>query len=103
MKFNWDFDIKWSPELKSTLLNAFIGGGVGLASSFLSSGKLALAMMLVFAWATGQAIQKFTKWQPKVTQADGTEKQEIKWWLGNGLYPFSIFWVFCWVLFYNIL
>ena len=102
MKFNWNFDLKWTPELKATLIHAFMGSLVGLISSFLHSGKLALAMLLVFSWATGQAIQKFTSWQPKVAQADGTEKHEIKWWLGNGFYPFAVFWVFGWVLFFNI-
>jgi ABC-type branched-subunit amino acid transport system permease subunit len=103
MKFNWDFEFKWTPELKSTLVHALVGSIVGLVSSFLTSGKLALAMLLVFSWATGQAIQKFSKWQPKVAQSNGVEKYQTKWWLGNGFYPFLIFWLFCWVLFYNIL
>jgi len=103
MKFNWDFDLKWTPELKSTLTHAFMGGVIGLVSSFVTSGKVALIMMFAFAWVTGKALQHFTKWQPKVTQADGTEKYEMKWWLGNGLYPFFVFWIFGWILFYNIL
>ena len=103
MKFNWNFDLKWTPELKSTIVQAIVGCLVGLASAFLSSGKLAIGMVIIFSWATGQAIQKFTNWQPKVAQADGTEKYQVKWWLGNGLYPCFIFWLFCWVLFYNIL
>ena len=103
MKLNWNFELKWTPELKSTLVHAAVGSLVGLVSSVLTSGKLALIMMVVFSWATGQGIQKFTKWHPLEKQEDGTEKRTKKWWLANGFYPFIIFWLFCWVLFYNII
>jgi len=103
MNFNWKFELKWTPELKSSLLHAFIGCIIGLVSSFVNGGWLALGMVLVFSWATGLVVRSVLKWQPAVEQPDGTKKYATKWWLGNGFYPFFAFWLFCWVLFYNIL
>ena len=103
MKFNWDFELKWTNELKTSLINAMLGIGVGFLTTFIHSGKLALAFAIVIAYAFGQIVQRVLKWQPFTEQPDGTKKYATKWWLGNGFYPFFIFWLFCWVLFYNIL
>lgn len=110
MKFNWKFNFTWGPELKSTLVNSIAGGALGTLTAYLQTGtsaslnsKIALALMLAVSYGFGILIQKVTTWNPKKKMADGiTEKADIKWWLGNGFYPFFILWLFCWIIFYNV-
>jgi len=81
-------------EDKSFVLHSTTGAAMGLVSTLLpkeAAGMLAI-MLMYGIWAAFRHVMKL---DPKT---HGT-----KWWLGNGLYPYLIIWLFVWVFAYNIL
>ena len=80
-------------EDKSFLVYTLAGVFVGLISVSLENMQ-ALTFSLVLLYTLG-------KLSPRLFSLEG-EKKEFKWLLANGIYPYTIFWIFIWVLAKNI-
>ncbi len=81
-------------EEKSFILHSTAGAAMGLVSIFLpkqAAGILAIAVM----YAVWVVFRQSMKLDPKT--------HGVKWWLGQGVYPFLTLWLFVWVLAYNFL
>ena len=80
-------------EDKSFILHTLAGVAIGLISVSLESMQaLTISLVLLYTLAKGSV---------KLFSLEG-EKAEFKWWAGNGLYPYLVFWIFIWVLAKNI-
>ena len=80
-------------EDKSFIVHTLVGVVVGLISVSLESMQaLTLSLLLLYSLAKGSV---------KLFSLEG-EKAEFKWWAGNGLYPYLVFWIFIWVLAKNV-
>ncbi|MFH1425031.1 MAG: hypothetical protein ABIG20_05200 [archaeon] len=93
--------MKLTMELKTMLIHIVMGIIIGYVSNMLTSNIVILFMMIVVLFATGQAVQKAFSLKPE-TSASGEKKYDRKWWLSNGAYPYIVFWIFIWILFYNL-
>lgn len=89
-------------ELKTTLIHVVAGCILGFVSSLLTNNLIVLAMMLVAMLATGQVVQRVFNIKPAKDEKTGSMKYDKKWWLSNGVYPYVIFWLLVWILFYNL-
>jgi len=87
-----------SIELKVTIIHVILGAFVGFLSSYLYSNWVVLLMALAILLAAGQVLQRVMKLEKK----EGSERYTTKWWLANGAYPYLIFWLFVWIIFYNL-
>lgn len=85
-------------ELKMTLVYVILGAVVGVLSSYVYNNIIVLLMALTILIATIQVLQRVLKLEKK----EGSEQYTPKWWLANGAYPYLIFWLFVWIIFYNL-
>lgn len=88
-------------EFKCAVIHLVVGSIVGFISSLLTSNWVILLMMLVVLFATGQVAERILKYGEEKTPS-GEKKYGGKWWLSNGVWPYIIFWLFVWIIFYNI-
>lgn len=72
------------------LIHSFTGVSAGVLSNFLGTATYALVSALVIVYSTG-----------KITELVA-EKEGTKWWLGNGVVPFTFLWLISWVFLYNL-
>ena len=91
-------------EFQVTLIHVLVGATVGYLSSLLSRNSYALLLMVFVLWVLGQAVEKGFKLEKgkKVREEEKAEEYSLKWWLSNGIYPYLIFWLFVWIIFYNL-
>ena len=96
--------MKMTLELQVTLIHVFVGAAVGFSSSLLSRNSYALLLAVFVLWVLGQAVEKGYKLEKgkKVREHEKAEEYSFKWWLSNGIYPYLIFWLFVWIIFYNL-
>lgn len=88
-------------ELKVVLIHVAIGAIIGVISSYLSTNFTAVLMAIVVLLAM-RTITKQVTLKAKETDSDKTPTYDTKWWLSNGLYPYVVFWLLIWILFYNL-
>lgn len=92
--------MEFTMEVKSTIINAIGGAIVGYVSGHLTSNLITV----LFAAACVFGMMKATQWifglAPK--EERGVMKYDNKWFLSNAIWPFALFWLLVWVLFYNL-
>jgi len=94
-------EFKFDNDLQIMLIHVVAGGFLGFYSSTLSNNFIALGLAVVLLIALGQIIQRVYKIVPGKKSEKG-EAYGFKWWLSHGVYPFLIFWLFMWIVFYNL-
>lgn len=77
-------------EKISVLIHAATGVGAGIISSLLANPMYNLAAALVILFGTG-----------KVTEFVA-EREDFKWWIGNGVVPYIFLWLISWVFLFNL-
>ncbi len=77
-------------ELRTTLVNAAIGGIAGYISFLINEPLTNLVLALVVLTATCFILKKI--WEIK---------KERKWWISNAIVIFLFVWLVVWTIFYN--
>jgi len=95
-----DFKMEMTMEIKVTVIHAIGGAIVGYVSSMLSSNLITV----LFAAACVFGMMTATQWifGLKPTEEKGVKKYDKKWFLSNAIWPYLLFWLLVWVLFYNL-
>lgn len=86
-------------ELKTAILHIIVGSFIGFISNFMKSNITALLMAIVILLAVRRLSYTFFKISEHATE---NQKYDTKWWLSNCAYPYLIFWLFVWIIFYNL-
>jgi uncharacterized membrane protein YcaP (DUF421 family) len=77
-------------ELRSTIINAVIGGVIGYASFLINQPILNLVLAIVVLAITSLILKKIWK-----------ISKEGKWWISNAVIIFLFVWLIVWTIFYN--
>jgi len=93
--------VEFDTDLQVTVIHVVIGAIVGFISIYLPNNFLVLGVALLILLATTQAV----RFGYGIKTGEKTVKGEEygnKWWLIHSVYPFVLFWLFFWIIFYNI-
>ncbi|MFP4115700.1 MAG: hypothetical protein ACLFTQ_00630 [Candidatus Aenigmatarchaeota archaeon] len=77
-------------EKISTGVHAMIGAATGYISNFTGSPLYAVAVAIIVLLVAGNAARQLV------------EGEGVKWWIGNSVAPFLLFWAIFSVFFYNL-
>lgn len=77
-------------EKLSTLIHGLVGAGVGFLSSLLGKVMYIAFAAVIILYVTGRAAESVA------------EREDFKWWVGNGVVPFVFLWLVTWVFLFNI-
>ncbi|HIK02955.1 TPA: hypothetical protein H1012_03875 [archaeon] len=92
-------------EQKSTALHGILGTGIGIASGVMSKDPYQLPNLQILLLSLGVLFILYYVSQKlfKLREMSSEQmKYDAKWYLGNGAYPYIIFWIVTWILVYNI-
>ena len=81
-------------EEKGLIVHGTAGALMGVASGYMGTGAHIGLIAIGVLYGVWMIFQKVFKLDP--------EKHGRKWWFGNGVWPFFIFWLFLWALVYYI-
>ena len=88
--------MKFGVEQKTALVQVGLGTIAGFTSNLMGGGMTTFLMAIILLATSSQLSSRLIPTlYPEVEYTK-------KWWLANALYPFVSFWLFTWVLFFNI-
>ncbi|HIK02121.1 TPA: DUF5379 family protein [archaeon] len=88
--------MKFGIEQKTALIHVGLGSIVGFTSNLIGGGLTSVLVVVIFLAVSSQLSSRLIP--TLYPEVDYTKK----WWLSNALYPFISFWLFTWVLIFNI-
>jgi hypothetical protein len=88
--------MKFGIEQKTALIHVGLGAIVGFTSNLMGGVLTTILVAIIFLAVSAQLTSRLIPTlYPEV-------EYNKKWWLANALYPLVSFWLFTWVLLFNI-